>query len=96
MSQETAILAGGCFWGVQDLLRRYPGVISSRVGYTGGDVPNAPYRNHGNPCRSDRNSLRSSQAELSKDSRTVAGADVIALTIASGRVVNLKEKLKNL
>lgn len=44
---ETAILAGGCFWGMQDLLRRYPGVISTRVGYTGGDVPNATYRNHG-------------------------------------------------
>ncbi len=46
-SQETAILAGGCFWGMQDLLRRYPGVISTRVGYTGGDVSNATYRNHG-------------------------------------------------
>src|ERR1700735_5266702 len=45
-SHETAILAGGCFWGMQDLLRRYPGVISTRVGYTGGDVPNATYRNH--------------------------------------------------
>ena len=44
---ETAILAGGCFWGMQDLLRRYPGVLSSRVGYTGGDVPNATYRSHG-------------------------------------------------
>ena len=44
---ETAILAGGCFWGVQDLLRRYPGVIETRVGYSGGDVPNATYRNHG-------------------------------------------------
>src|SRR5881275_3232681 len=47
MSNETAILAGGCFWGMQDLLRRYPGVISTRVGYSGGDVPNATYRNHG-------------------------------------------------
>jgi len=46
-SSETAILAGGCFWGMQDLLRRYPGVISTRVGYAGGDVPNATYRNHG-------------------------------------------------
>jgi peptide-methionine (S)-S-oxide reductase len=44
---ERAILAGGCFWGMQDLLRRYPGVISTRVGYTGGDVANATYRNHG-------------------------------------------------
>jgi peptide-methionine (S)-S-oxide reductase len=45
---ERAVLAGGCFWGMQDLLRRYPGVISTRVGYTGGHVPNATYRNHGN------------------------------------------------
>src|SRR6201996_2862944 len=44
---ETAILAGGCFWGMQDLVRRYPGVISTRVGYTGGDVANATYRHHG-------------------------------------------------
>lgn len=44
---ERAILAGGCFWGMQDLIRREPGVVSSRVGYTGGDVPNATYRNHG-------------------------------------------------
>src|ERR1051326_4288114 len=46
-STERAILAGGCFWGMQDLIRRYPGVISTRVGYSGGDVPNATYRNHG-------------------------------------------------
>jgi len=47
-STERAVLAGGCFWGMQDLIRRRPGVISTRVGYTGGDVPNATYRNHGN------------------------------------------------
>jgi peptide-methionine (S)-S-oxide reductase len=44
---ERAVLAGGCFWGMQDLLRRYRGVISTRVGYSGGDVANATYRNHG-------------------------------------------------
>lgn len=47
MTQERAVLAGGCFWGMQDLIRRKPGVISTRVGYTGGDVPNATYRNYG-------------------------------------------------
>ncbi len=46
-STQTAILAGGCFWGMQDLIRRQPGVISTRVGYSGGEVPNATYYNHG-------------------------------------------------
>jgi peptide-methionine (S)-S-oxide reductase len=46
-TSERAVLAGGCFWGMQDLIRRFPGVLSTRVGYTGGDVANATYRNHG-------------------------------------------------
>ena len=46
-TQEKAILAGGCFWGMQDLIRKMPGVTATRVGYTGGDVANATYRNHG-------------------------------------------------
>ncbi len=47
MTSERAVLAGGCFWGMQDLIRSYDGVISTRAGYSGGDVPNATYRNHG-------------------------------------------------
>ena len=47
MSEQRAVLAGGCFWGLQDLIRKRDGVISTRVGYSGGDVPNATYRNHG-------------------------------------------------
>ena len=47
MTEERAVLAGGCFWGMQDLIRKREGVISTRVGYSGGDVPNATYRNHG-------------------------------------------------
>ncbi len=47
MTIQKAILAGGCFWGMQDLIRKMPGVVSTRVGYTGGDVKNATYRNHG-------------------------------------------------
>ena len=46
-NQEIAILAGGCFWGMQDLFRSFPGVLSTRVGYSGGDIPDATYRDHG-------------------------------------------------
>lgn len=46
-NMQTAVLAGGCFWGMQDLIRRLPGVLHTRVGYTGGEVAHATYRNHG-------------------------------------------------
>jgi len=46
-NHEIAVLAGGCFWGMQDLIRKMPGVVATRVGYTGGDVDHATYRNHG-------------------------------------------------
>lgn len=49
---EKAVLAGGCFWGMQDLIRKLPGVIETRVGYTGGELPNATYRNHGTHAES--------------------------------------------
>jgi peptide-methionine (S)-S-oxide reductase len=62
---DKIILAGGCFWGMQDLFRQLPGIISTRVGYSGGDVQNATYRNHGNHAEAmeivydaDRISLR--------------------------------------
>lgn len=48
MANERAVLAGGCFWGMQDLIRKRPGIVTTSVGYTGGDVANATYRNHGN------------------------------------------------
>src|SRR5205823_10153105 len=63
VSAERAVLARGCFWGVQDLLRRYPGVISTRVGYTGGEVPNATYGNHGNHAEA---------IEITFDPRTIS------------------------
>jgi len=59
MTTEKAILAGGCFWGMQDLIRKLPGVVSTRVGYTGGDVANATYRNH--KGRGNRDHLRPRQ-----------------------------------
>jgi peptide-methionine (S)-S-oxide reductase len=65
---EKAILAGGCFWGMQDLFRKLPGVLSSRVGYSGGDVPNATYRNHG---------MHAEAIELTFDPEQISYRDLI-------------------
>jgi len=62
MTQERAVLAGGCFWGMQDLIRRHDGVISTRVGYTGGDVPNATYRKFTIQPRETARAMTSGQA----------------------------------
>ena len=69
MSTETAILAGGCFWGMQDLIRKLPGVLDTRVGYTGGDVPNATYRNHGAAAPPSRWRIRSSRTGSTESHR---------------------------
>lgn len=69
MSEERAVLAGGCFWGMQDLIRKMPGVESTRVGYTGGDVPNATYRNHGSHAEA---------IEIIFDNETISYRDILA------------------
>src|SRR5260370_719559 len=61
---ERAILAGGCFWGMQQLVRRLPGVVSMRVGYSGGDVKNATYRNHGSHAEAIEITLDPSQTSF--------------------------------
>jgi len=66
---ERAVLAGGCFWGMQELIRHKPGVISTRVGYTGGDVPNATYRNHGTHAEG---------IEIIFDPATISYRDILA------------------
>ncbi len=69
MTNETAILAGGCFWGMQDLIRKLPGVLSTRVGYTGGDVANATYRNHGSHAEA---------IEIEFDNEIISYRDILA------------------
>ena len=87
---EKAILAGGCFWGMEDLFRKRPGVVSTRVGYTGGDVLNATYRNHGTHAEamSGARSLAHS-AELgraaARDGRTSVRSGRFRATAAKSR-----------
>jgi len=70
MQSEKAILAGGCFWGMQELIRKMDGVTSTRVGYTGGEVPNATYRNHGNHAEA---------IEIIFDSTIISYREILAL-----------------
>ena len=69
MSIERTILAGGCFWGMQDLIRKLPGVETTRVGYSGGDVPNATYRNHGSHAEA---------IEIKFDNEVISYRDILA------------------
>jgi peptide-methionine (S)-S-oxide reductase len=69
MTIEKAILAGGCFWGMQDLIRKLEGVLSTRVGYTGGDVANATYRNHGTHAEA---------IEIEFDNEIISYRDILA------------------
>ncbi len=69
MSKERAVLAGGCFWGMQDLIRKLTGVLDTRVGYTGGDVKNATYQNHGSHAEA---------IEITFDSDVISYRDILA------------------
>ena len=69
MSIERAILAGGCFWGMQDLIRKRPGIVTTTVGYTGGDIANATYKNHGNHAEA---------IDISFDNKIVSYGDILA------------------
>ncbi len=94
---ETAILAGGCFWGMQDLIRKLLGVISTRVGYSGGDVPNATYRNHGTHAEAievvfDPERMRF--AELDRRHRAV-GVDLVDwFVVGPRRQWSLREEVR--
>ena len=68
MSEERAILAGGCFWGVQELFRRYEGITSTRVGYSGGNTRNATYRNHGHHAEAVEVLFDPAQHQVPEDS----------------------------
>lgn len=70
MNNEKAVLAGGCFWGMQELIRKLPGVLNTRVGYTGGDVANATYRNHGSHAEA---------IEIEYDNEIVSYRSILAL-----------------
>ena len=92
MNTERAVLAGGCFWGMQDLIRKMRGVVSTRVGYTGGDVPNATSRNHGTHAEASAIIVEPEQTGMSyrsaiyftSDEQKAVAEDTIADVNASG------------
>jgi hypothetical protein len=94
MTEERAVLAGGCFWGVQDLIRRYDGVLSTRVGYTGGSVSHATYCNHGSHAEAVEvifDPTRVSYRQISNSfSRFTTQAHAIARATTSGPATDLR------
>ena len=84
MATERALLAGGCFWGMEELFRRQPGVVSTRVGYSGGDVPNATYRNHGSHAETIEvvyDSTEQISASIDEVFKTIAEAVAIVVLV---------------
>ena len=99
MTEERAVLAGGCFWGVQDLFRRYDGVLSTRVGYTGGNTPNATYRNHGTHGAHHVQQIQQFQAkQYDEEAKTWAAMTahmyVIADALAGGIAKQFPDKFR--
>ena len=93
MTTERAVLAGGCFWGMQDLFRNYAGVLSTRVGYTGGNTPNATYRNHADHAEAIEIVFDPAQHQLSgrsssSSSRSTTRPRAIARATTSGRAID--------
>ena len=98
MTEERALLAGGCFWGVQDLFRRYDGVLSTRVGYTGGNTPNATYRNHGAHAEAVEIIFDPAEDQLSADPRVLLpdsrSEHEIAKGVMSGRAIDRRSSTR--
>ena len=97
MTEERAVLAGGCFWGMQDLIRGYDGVLSTRVGYTGGSVPHATYRNHGSHAEAVEiifDPARVSYRQiLELSSRCTTQVHAIARATTSGPAIDLRSSI---
>ena len=87
IATERAVLAGGCFWGMQDLLRSYPGVVSTRVGYSGGEVPNATYRDHGSHAEAIEITFDPARITLSRPSWNTSSRSMTRRTNRQGNDV---------